>query len=84
MVTIKLTIQEILNIKSLAKQFVIDCDGDCRMPGISRTLAFDERLVLAYMSAMTSVLNRRGAFNEGWLKTNVVKLEDIDFEPDFD
>jgi hypothetical protein len=81
MTSVRLSIQEILILKSLARQWVNECDSSMRMPGMDREMELDERVAVAYCNAALMTLCRRGAISQEWLRDNRVELEVPDFEP---
>ena len=52
-----------------------------KLPGSVKPLTTDDMRLLAIFESALQVLNRRGAFKEGWLDGNPIKLLTEDSNP---
>jgi len=65
---IELTIQEVNEIKGMARTNLIDWNYlDHRLPDMKRELQYEEAFTLAYVEAVLNILNKKGAIKDGWL-----------------
>ena len=72
---IRLSVSDICVIQDQARRFLNSHIHLGRLPGTSKDLDLGEMRALAFVEAVAMVLNRKGAFKDGWLLDNQVELE---------
>jgi hypothetical protein len=72
---IKLSIGDICVIQDEARKYLNSHIHLGRLPDMTRDLSLGEMRALAFVEAVTMILNRNGAFKDGWLVDNQVDLE---------
>lgn len=72
---LELTHHDILLLQGHARREYAEILGEHRLEGMTRGLDGGERLALSWLRAATMLLNRKGAFREGFLREYVEPLE---------
>ena len=72
---------DILLLQGYARKEYVELLGEHRLKGMPRNLDQSERLALSWLRAATMLLNRKGAFREGFLQEYIEALVTPNSDP---
>ncbi len=80
----KLTFEDVQMLRSYSIKEFMDMPGEVRFEGMTRQLTEEERRLVCIFNASLQVLNRNGAFKQGFIDAFDLALTTPDSEPSTD